>query len=73
MTAREKMKFATIVGVPLTVAGLVLSFPPLQEVLTKAFGETGYLSGSVVFASGWALIAGFLAFNLGKQSQEDIS
>lgn len=63
------MKFSMILGLPLSILGLILSFPPLQTLLGSRFGEIGGAGGTVMFASGWALLAAYLAFNLGMESQ----
>ncbi len=63
------MQFAKKIGLPLSIAGLVLYFPPLQTVLTQFFGEAGPLTVKIIFASGWALLLGYVAFNLGIESQ----
>lgn len=64
------MKFAVILGLPLSIVGLILYFPPVQKVLMQFFGEAGRLTGAVIFASGWALLLGYLVFNLGMRSQK---
>jgi len=64
------MKFAKIIGLPLSIVGLILYFPPLQRILTRSFGEAGPLTAAVIFASGWALLLGYLVFNLGMKSQK---
>ncbi len=64
------MKFAVILGLPLSIIGLILYFPPIQDLLNLYFGEPGRVTGAVVFATGWALLLGYLAFNLGAQSQK---
>lgn len=64
------MKFAKILGLPLSVIGLILYCPPLQDFLDHLFGESGRIAGAVVFATGWALLLGYLAYNLGFQSQK---
>ncbi len=64
------MEFAKILGFPLTLIGLILYSPPLQDLFARAFGPSASLSGLVVFAVGWALLLGYAAFNLGRESQE---
>jgi len=53
----------------MSIAGSILYFPPLQRVLTRLFGEAGPLSAAVIFASGWALLLGYPAFDLGMKSR----
>jgi hypothetical protein len=66
----QEMKFAKMIGLPLTVIGLILYFPPIQQALAYSFGESAELTGPIIFASGWALLLGYIAFNLGKESQQ---
>ncbi len=65
------MKFAWIIGLPLSIIGLILYSPPVLEWLTPIWGESGRLGTLITFAVGWALLFGYLVFNLGMQSQID--
>lgn len=64
------MKFAMIFGFIMTCIGLVLSFPPVVKELTVDLGQVGNLGGLIVFALGWASLAGYLAFNLGFDKEK---
>ncbi len=66
------MKFAEIVGLSLSITGLILYLPPLQNFLFKFFGEPGRLIAAVMFASGWALLFVALLFHLGVQSRKKL-
>ncbi len=63
------MKLAVIFGFPLTFLGLFFYFPPIVKRLVFLYGDAGRLGGLVLFASGWALLLAYLAFNLGMQHQ----
>lgn len=64
------MKFVKIFGFILTLAGLGLSFPPVAAALAVNLGELGSNGGLVVFAVGWALLLGALAFHVGLERQK---
>ena len=64
------MKFAKVLGLPRPIVGLILYVPPLHDALVQSFGEAGRLTGAVLFASGWALLPGYLAFNFGMLTQK---
>ena len=65
------MKFARKIGFPLSIIGLILYSPPLVKWLTIRCGDIGRLGGLILFAIGWALLLGDLAFNLGIQSEKE--
>jgi len=65
------LKFIKIVGVILTVAGLCLSFPPVARALTLNFGKVGGDGGLVIFAVGWALLLGHLAYTMTLERQRE--
>lgn len=67
------MKFAKILGLPLSVIGLILYFPPLQKVLALIFGDAARVGAAIIFASGWALLLGYILFHLGMKTQENES
>lgn len=65
------MKFVKIAGFILTVLGLGLSFPPVAKSLTLSFGKVGGNGGLVIFAVGWALLLGHLAYNMTLERQRE--
>lgn len=65
------MKFVKIVGFVLTLAGLFLSFPPVARALTFNFGMIGGNGGLVIFAVGWALLLGHLAYSMTMERQRE--
>ncbi len=67
------MNFVKIIGLIFSVAGLVLYFPPVRQLLENLFGYAADLTGAIVFASGWALVLAYIVFNLGVQSQKRAS
>ncbi len=67
------MKFAKILGFPLSVIGLILYSPPVYNFLARQFGDYGRLSGAVIFALGWALLLGYVVFEFGMRIQKDRS
>lgn len=62
------IRFAKIIGLALTIAGVILYVPPLYDLLMQSFGEAGRLTAPITYASGWALLLGCLAFNLGMHN-----
>ncbi|MDA8305350.1 MAG: hypothetical protein M0Z81_00735 [Deltaproteobacteria bacterium] len=64
------MKFAKILGLPLSVIGLILYSPPLQKILSHIFGKDARIGAAIIFASGWALLLGYILFHLGMKTQE---
>ena len=64
------MKFVKIFGFILTLVGLGLSFPPVAKGLAVNLGEVGSNGGLVIFAVGWALLLGSLAFHMGFERQK---
>ncbi len=64
------MKLAKFIGLPLSVIGLILYFPPLQKILVHIFGNAGHVGAAIIFASGWALLLGYILFHLGMNTRE---
>jgi hypothetical protein len=64
------MKFAKILGLPLSVLGLLLYFPPLQQILVRLMGDGARVGAAIIFASGWALLLGYILFHLGMKTRE---
>lgn len=69
----RKMKFAKILGIPLSIIGLILYSPPLQKILVHIFGDAARIGAAIVFASGWALLLGYILFHLGMKTQKEES
>ncbi|RJR34814.1 MAG: hypothetical protein C4576_25770 [Desulfobacteraceae bacterium] len=65
------MKFVKITGFVLTLIGLFLSFPPVAKALTTKFGMIGGNGGLVIFAVGWALLLGNLAYSMTMERQRE--
>lgn len=64
------MKFAKILGLPLSVLGLILYLQPMRGVVARFLGGAGLYVGAVIFATGWALLLGYLMFNLGMETRQ---
>ncbi len=69
----KKMKFAKILGLPLSVIGLILYCTPLQRVLTHLLGGAARTGAAILFASGWALLLGHILYHLGMKTEESRS
>ncbi len=69
----KMMKFAMILGLPLSVIGLILYAPPLQKLLVALLGNPARIGAAIIFAAGWALLLGHLLFHLGMKTGENQS
>ncbi|MGC9197256.1 MAG: hypothetical protein ACP5IL_17680 [Syntrophobacteraceae bacterium] len=67
------MKFAIILGLPLSVIGLILYCTPLQQVLSHLLGGAAQTGAAIIFASGWALLLSYILYHLGMKTQESES
>jgi len=70
-TRRYSLKLVKITGFVLTLVGLFLSFPPVARVLAFNFGMIGGNGGLVIFAVGWALLLGHLAYSMSMERQRE--